>query len=265
MNLLDPEEQKRVLPAETHAFPGPLPTQIVSTDEFMPAPQTRAQREVEARLKATGSALAKQQGMTRRRFFQTSSGMAAAFLAMNEVYGRLYDVSRAEAQTPEMAKERAGALSKQFVMDCHTHFLRDDTRLQGFVRQREAVGKAGWNPMLAGKAQTIDELKFPNYFKEIFLDSDTKVALISGSPSDIPQDWFLRNVMMAAGCEKVDKEAGSRRRLSHASCSAGQPGWLEAIDRVIAELKQDSFKGYTIGDNTNKAVGKYPWRMDDEK
>ena len=36
-------------------------------------------------------------------------------------------------------------------MDMHTHFLRDDTRLEGFVRSREAVGKSGWNPALAGK------------------------------------------------------------------------------------------------------------------
>ena len=72
-------------------------------------------------------------------------------------------------------------------MDMHTHFLRDDTRIMGFVRQREAVGKAGWNPALAGKPQTIEDLKFPNYFKEIFLDSDTKVALISGAPSEDPR------------------------------------------------------------------------------
>jgi hypothetical protein len=265
MDLLHPDERRRLLPAETHAFPGPLPTQIVSTDEFMPVPQTRAQREVEARLKATGTALARHQGMTRRRFFQTASGMAAAFLAMNEVYGTLYDVTRAEAQTPDLAKERAAALAKQFVMDCHTHFLRDDTRIMGFVRQREAVGKAGWNPALAGKPQTIDDLKFPNYFKEIYLDSDTKVALISGSPSDVPQDWFLTNEMKAKAREKVNREAGSRRMLSHAIFTPGQPGWLEAVDRAIAELKPDSFKGYTIGDNTNKAAGKYPWRMDDEQ
>jgi hypothetical protein len=49
------------------------------------------------------------------------------------------------------------------------------------VRSREAVGKAGWNPALAGKPQTLDDLKFANYFKEIYFDSDTKVALISGS------------------------------------------------------------------------------------
>jgi len=36
-------------------------------------------------------------------------------------------------------------------MDVHTHFLRDDTKLAGFARMREAVGKAGWNPELAGK------------------------------------------------------------------------------------------------------------------
>jgi uncharacterized protein len=79
-------------------------------------------------------------------------------------------------------------LSKQFVMDMHTHFLRDDTRNTGFVRQREAVGKAGWNPALAGKPQTVENLKFANYFKDVFLDSDTQVACISGSPSEEPRD-----------------------------------------------------------------------------
>jgi hypothetical protein len=87
-------------------------------------------------------------------FFKTAAGMAAAFVAMNDTYGPLYDVSRAEAATAEMAEERAKALSKQFIMDMHTHFLRDDTRLTGFVRMREAVGKAQWNLALVGKPQT---------------------------------------------------------------------------------------------------------------
>ena len=265
MGFLSERELKALAPAETAAFPGPIPTQIVSSDEYAPSAQTARQAEVEARTRALGDSLARRQGVSRRQFFRTASGMAAAFLAMNEVYGSLYDVSLAEAQTPAMARERAGALSGQFVMDCHTHFLRDDTRLVNFVRARESVGKAGWNPALAGKPQSLEDLKFANYFKEIYLDSDTKVALISGSPSDIPQDWFLTNEMKAEARARVNKEAGSRRMLSHAIFTPGQPGWLEAIDRAIAELKPDSFKGYTVGDNTNKAVGKYPWRMDDEK
>ena len=201
MNLLDPEERRQLLPAETHAYRSPIPTQLVSSDEFMPSPQTRDQQRVEARIKELGGELGRRQGMTRRRFLTTASGMAAAFVAMNEVYGPLFDVSRAEAQTPEMAKERAKALSEQFIMDCHTHFLRDDTRLTGFVRHaRERWARPGWNPALAGKPQTIEDLKFANYFKEIFLDSDTKVALISGAPSDV-----------AAGLVPHQRDEGARR------------------------------------------------------
>ena len=265
MGWLDPEELRQLLPAETAAFPSPIPTQSVSSDEFMPAPQTAKQREFEARVKQYGTALARHQGMSRRAFFKTAAGMAAAFVAMNDTYGALYAVSPAEAATPEMAAERASELSTQFIMDMHTHFLRDDTRLTAFMRLREAVGKAGWNPALAGKPQTIEDLKFANYFKELFLDSDTKVACISGAPSDVPEDWFLTNEMKAEARARINTEAGSRRLLSHAIFTPGQPGWLEQVDRVIAELKPDSFKGYTIGDNTHKDLSKYPWRMDDEK
>jgi len=265
MGWLDPEELRQVLPAETSAFPSPIPTQSVSSDEFMPAPQSAKQREFEARVKEYGGILARRHGLSRRGFFKTAAGMASAFVAMNDTYGRLYAVSRAEASTPEMANERAKELSRQFIMDMHTHFLRDDTRLTGFVRMRESVGKAGWNPGLAGKPQSLDDLKFANYIKEIFLDSDTKVACISGAPSDVPADWFLTNEMKAEARAKVNQEAGTRRMLSHAIFTPGQPGWLEQVDRVIADLKPDSFKGYTIGDNTNKHLSKYPWRMDDEK
>ena len=52
---------------------------------------------------------------------------------------------------------------------------------------RDAVGKSGWNKALAGKEQTLEDLKYDNYVKEMFLDSDTKIALISSAPSDIPQ------------------------------------------------------------------------------
>ena len=146
MNLLDPEELSQVLPAETHSYPSPVPTQSVSSDEFMPATADLAQRRVEARMKELGGELARQQGMTAALLPDARPGMAAAFLAMNEVYGSLYEVSRAEAQTPEMAKERAKALSKQFVMDCHTHFLRDDTRIMVFVRAREGRRQGGLEP-----------------------------------------------------------------------------------------------------------------------
>jgi predicted TIM-barrel fold metal-dependent hydrolase len=265
MGYLSEEELARLAPAESVLFPSPIPVQSVSSDEFMPAPQTPKQREFEKRVKAIGAQLAKHQGVSRRTFFKSASGMAAAFLAMNDTYGPVFGVSRAEAQTPEMANERAKRLSGQFIMDMHTHFLRDDTRIQTFLLQRQAVGKAGWNPAIKVEEQTIDSLKFANYLKEIYLDSDTKVACISGAPSEIPGDWFLTNEMKTRYRATINSIAGSKRAFAHAIFTPGYPGWLESIDRAIAELKPDSMKGYTIGDNTNKHLSKHPWRLDDEK
>jgi predicted TIM-barrel fold metal-dependent hydrolase len=265
VNLLTDEERARLAPAELAAADTPIPTQIVSSDEFVPIPQTRSQREVEARLTRLADELAGGQGISRRQFFRTAAGMAAAYLTMNDVYGPLFEVSRAEAATPELADARASLLSGQFIFDGHTHFLRADTRIETFVRMREAVGKAGWNPSLAGKAQSIDDLKFDNYFKEVFLDSDTKIAIISSAPSDVPEDWFLTNQMTAQARARVNQMTGSRRMLSHAIFTPGQLGWVEEVDRAIEEDRPDSFKGYTIGDNTHKDLSRHPWRMDDEK
>ena len=251
--------------AEQAAFAGPIPTQFVASDEFSPQPQTPAQHQVEARLKHMAQRLARNQGLSRRRFLASAAGMAAAFLAMNEVYGPLYDVHAAEAAEPERADDRARGLRGQFIMDMHTHFLRDDTRLEGFVRMRQAVGKAGWNPALVDKPQTLDDLKFANYMKEVYLDSDTKVALISGSGSEEPRDWFLTNEMKAAARAKVNELSRSRRMLSHAIFMPGMPGWMEDVERAIEQLRPDAFKGYTIGDNTNKHLARHPWRLDDER
>ncbi|MFN5510384.1 MAG: amidohydrolase family protein [Burkholderiales bacterium] len=265
MGWLTEEEMSRLTPAERALPRLPIPVQAVSSDEFMAVPQTPKQRELERRLMALGTELARHQGLTRRQFFRTASGMAAAFVAMNDTFGPVFGVSRAEAATPELAQARAQGLKDQFIMDMHTHFLRDDTRLEGFVRAREAVGKSGWNPMLAGKPQRIEDLKFANYMKEIFLDSDTKVALISGAPSEIEADWFLTNEMKVQARKRINDAAGARRAFAHAIFTPGYPGWMEQIDRAIEVLKPDSFKGYTIGDNTHKNLSKHPWRLDDEK
>ena len=147
VSLLDPKEIEALLPAESASLPSPIPTQFVSSDEFLPGAQTDRQRQVEARIKLLGS---------------------------------------------ELANELARGLSGQFIMDMHTHFLRDDTRLEGFVRGREAVGKAGWNPALADKPQTLD----------------TKVALISGSGSEGPgrtqPALWLRAARSACHTERMD-------------------------------------------------------------
>jgi len=265
MRWLSDEDHEALTPAERCEPRTPLPVRMVASEEYVPVRQTAGQRETEARLYAIADDLAPKLGLSRRRFFQTSAGMAAGFVALNSAFGRLFDADMAEAATPEMAQERANGLASQFIMDMHTHFLRDDTRLTNFVRMRESVAAQGWNPQLsAAGAQTIDDLKFDNYFKEVFLDSDTKIALISSAPSDIPEDWFLTNRQMADARTQVNGKAGSKRMMTHAIITPGAPGWLDDLDAAIA-LKPDSVKGYTVGDNTHKETARHPWRMDSKE
>jgi predicted TIM-barrel fold metal-dependent hydrolase len=262
-HYLSPEELRRTAPAETAAFPSPVPTQIVSNGEFNPLPQTPEQRRVEERVKELADQLAPRHGLDRRRFLASAAGMAAAFLAMNDVFGRVYEVSPAEAAQPGVAAARADALAGQFIVDCQTHFVRDDFQQTGLLGLAQ-YAKQHWNPALVGE-NNLARYKFENYVKEVFVDSDTKVALLSGAPFDDPTWDLLTNDQIAAARAAVNRIAGSRRLLAHAVFTPNKSGWLDEVDRAIAQLKPDSWKGYTIGDPLFPSkLGSY-WRLDDDK
>jgi hypothetical protein len=144
---LTPRELAQTEPADEKAFRSPVPTQIVSNGEFNPMPQTAQQRAVEAGVKEIAAANAARLGMSRRGFLQTSCGMAAAFLAMNQVFGPLFEVSPAEAAHPDAAAARAAATAAQFVFDDQVHFVREDFREEGLL----GLGKYAsehWNPAM---------------------------------------------------------------------------------------------------------------------
>ena len=101
MGFLTDDEIAALRPAQEAMFRSPIPTQVVSSDEFAPVPQTAQQRQVEARIIAMADELGGHQGLDRRRFLASASGMAAAFVAMNDVYGPVFGVNRAEAAEPD--------------------------------------------------------------------------------------------------------------------------------------------------------------------
>jgi len=259
---LSKEELKHLAPAEK-APESPVPTRIVSNGEFNPLPQTDQQKRVEARIAELGDAHAKQAGMGRRQFLKTASGMAAAFVAMNEVYGPIFSVAHAEVADADAAAERAAALAQQFVFDNQLHFVRDDYENEGLLGLGQFASEH-WNPaMLDEVGLELYRYKFENFIKEVYLDSDTKVGLLSGASFDDPNMWILSNDQMAKTRELVNRVAGSRRLLCHSVISPGQDGWLDAVDHAIEVLQPDSWKGYTVGDPLD--ISDYPWRLDDEE
>src|SRR5256886_10433644 len=140
-HYLSAHELGQTAPAELESFESPVPTQVVSNGEYNPLPQTREQRRVEARIKELADDLGPRHGLSRRAFLASSAGMAAAFLAMNDVFGPGFDVSPAEAQPPGVAAQRAGALAGQFIVDVQTHFVRDDFKQAGVLDPPEYTQK----------------------------------------------------------------------------------------------------------------------------
>ncbi|TMH73955.1 MAG: hypothetical protein E6H52_14555 [Betaproteobacteria bacterium] len=120
---LSNEQLERCAPAEAEPFQAAVPTRMVSNGEYMPHPQTDKQRQVEARVKEIADKAAKKLGISRRQFLEGAGGMAASFLAMNEVYGANFQVSEAELFEPE-AHDENGPPRNLFVFDDQTHIVR---------------------------------------------------------------------------------------------------------------------------------------------
>ena len=205
--LLSERELAELEPAESAAFHSPVPTQIVSNGEFVPLPQTLQQRKVEARIKELADAAASRLGMDRRQFLRTASGMATAFVAMNEVFGMVFKVTSAEAAEPEAAAALTQPVSNQFIFDGHLHMVRDDYPYQPLVDFAKYAA-AHWSPDVAKSApMTLERFKFDNFLKEVYLDSDTTVGLLTGAPFDDPAKWFLSNDQIKRASETVNKLA----------------------------------------------------------
>lgn len=263
--FLSKRELDRTEPAE-NSFHGPIPTQCISNGEFNPLPQSDQQKQVEARINDLADQYSKKQGLSRRGFLNSTSGMAAAFVAMNEVFGHVFDANLAEAAQPEMSKERADALAGQFIFDVQSHFVHDEYKQEGILGLAN-YAEEHWNPALEEHAKDLDPLykyKFENYVRQIFMNSDTKIALLSGAPFD-DQSWdFLTNQSIRDAVNLVNKVAGSRRMLGHAVVTPGQDGWMDRVDAALESHRPDSWKMYTIGDPLS-AKTKHPYRLDDEK
>ena len=150
---LSDQQLARCAPAETEPFQSPVPTRMVSNGEYMPHPQTQQQKHVELRIKELADMAAKKLGISRRKFLAGSGGMAAAFLAMNEVFGkRFFNVSAIELFEPAAAAENAPP-KNLFVFDDQTHIVRSSTNNpQGLRALAQGPGAAstaaGFTPAL---------------------------------------------------------------------------------------------------------------------
>jgi predicted TIM-barrel fold metal-dependent hydrolase len=237
----------------------PLPTQVISNEEYLPLPPTLEQRRVAALVHDTARRNARRLGLHRRDFLASSAGLASAFLALNTVFGRFFEVDPVEAVESAAADERKPP--DQFVFDIQTHHVAAPRQFPSLLGLRR-TGRL-WNRDLEKDRGTMEDLYLENYIKEIFLDSDTTVAVISGIPSATDAGNILPPGKMAETRDVINRLAASQRLVAHGLIAPNKgPGDLDEMRRQAADLKISAWKGYTglpFGDPPKS------WRVDDEK
>jgi predicted TIM-barrel fold metal-dependent hydrolase len=241
--------------------PPPIPARIASNEEFVPPPQSPEQKEYEARLAALSERAAKRQGMDRRSFLRTGSGMAAALLALNQVFGDCYEVDAAEALDQQAFKEKWP--KDQFIFDVQTHHVDISKKWYDTTKEGKVVQSffTRLRPTAKSGMEALELLNRAHYVKEIFGDSDTVMAVISGVPSRSWDKNPLPPDQMVATRKFVNDLAGSQRVLSHGLLrpNLGEKEF-EEMERQVKKLKIDAWKMYTGAE-----LGEKAWFMDDEK
>ena len=217
---MTPQELARCRPAsEVDQLGLPIPTHLVSNEEYFPPfLQTSHQKQVEARVMDALDQVPKRVSLSRRRFLATSAGLAASFVALNEVFRdyafgeTLFRVAK-DGGFDHDAFLADGPPSDLFIFDDQCHLVRGSLSGLGYgggtslrvLAQGETArlpnspfvsnpwnpqnhpdehGEpwANWNPALVGRTHWDDsECWLPSFIREYFFESQTTVALISSS------------------------------------------------------------------------------------
>src|SRR5262245_2491247 len=233
---------------------GPIPTRVVSNEEFVPPPPSAELIEVEARLKAMSEEEAQRQGVDRRTFLRSGSGLAASLVVLNQVFGRCYEVGADEVKDPKAFEEKSP--KDQFIFDVQTHHVDVSRKWYDTTADGKAV-RSFFTRLRPGAKSTDEALEMLNrvhYVKELFGDSDTVMAIISGVPT---RDWDKNPLppdQMVATRKFVNDLAGSKRVLSHGLVrpNLGKKE-LDEMDRQATVLKVDAWKMYTGAEIGEKA------------
>src|SRR5439155_17677113 len=106
---------------EQRGIQSPLPTQVVSNEEFIPRPQNEQPKQVGHLAAVLPYQTPRRLGMDRRSYLASSMGMATAFVASNMVFGSHWEVEAAEMLEPAATDEK-WPKGEYFILDVQTHF-----------------------------------------------------------------------------------------------------------------------------------------------
>lgn len=202
----------------------PIKLDSTSNGEFEPLPASAATRAANALAQQWADRHARRRNVSRRAFLVSACGAASTLLACNAAYaangknGGFFEIEPDAALDPALA---ANALEgREFIFDVQGHF----------------IGKSALAPDDRRGAQ--------NFVKDVFLDSDTDMMVLSFVPSHREREPLT--IEEADGVRRIiDEMEGTHRLLLHGRVNPNQEGDLEGMDELAQRYGVAAWKTYT--------------------
>ncbi len=230
----------------------PIKLDSTSNGEFAPVPLSAANRDANRRAHEAATANAKRVGLTRRGFLVSACGAASTLLAFNAanaaagVTGGSFDLPADAALEPQLAQAALGGKG-EFVFDVQGHFVDPAGAWVGsapadaFRRMPKAGCALAARP---GERSHLACLGPEEFMKDVFLDSDTDMMVLSFVPSSREAEPVTIEAADAVR-RIVDRLEGTHRLLLHGRVNPNQPGDLEAMDELKERWGVSAWKTYT--------------------
>lgn len=230
----------------------PIELDTTSNGEFEPVALSPVNRDGNRLAREAAHENAKRSGISRRDFLLSACGAASALLAFNAAnaaagkLGGFFELEPEAALEPQLAQVRVGGTG-EFIFDVQGHFV-DPTGAWVKTAPPDAFR---WSPKAAcglankpGARSHLNCLGPDEFVKDVFLDSDTDMMVLSFVPSRRDSEPLT---MQAADAVRriVDRMEGSHRLLIHGRVNPNQPGDLESMDELKERWKVSAWKTYT--------------------
>jgi len=168
----------------------PIKLNPCSNGEYLPQPLGTVEREAIRRTREQASTYARRLNVDRRSFLRSMGGAALMLATLSACHGESRAAKgksaggqyRLPRESPTEPGAAAGALGgNEFILDVQTHFLEHDATHQAGGSFATAFPQARCNT-----ADPLSCFSIEQYLDELFLLSDTSMAVISAVP--IPGD-----------------------------------------------------------------------------
>lgn len=231
----------------------PIKLDSTSNGEFAPIPLEPVHDYANALAREAADRNAKRLALPRRSFLTRATGAAATLLAMNEAYaaaGRMggwFDLPKESALDNQLA--RSALDKREFIFDVQGHFVNPS----GAWTKRLPDGA---RPLRMPKTESCGLSKGPGtrdylqcigpdeFIKDVFLDSDTDLMVLSFVPSTREGEPLTIDEA-AATAAIVERLGGTHRLYLHGRVNPNQPGDLEGMDELASRYKVSAWKTYT--------------------